>query len=91
MRSMTTMAAVLLLGTPLVTGGPPAKADNNDFMGQRFLNGSSGNDRDAYQRGRNDEMRRQQAEGNGYRHRHEYNQNWRLGQRYYAPDDGRDM
>lgn len=92
MRSMTTIAAVLLIGTPLVSVVTPARADY-DFTGQRqiqrFLNGS-GNDRDdrAYQRGRVDEMRRQQAEREGYRHRHEDNRNWQLGQRSYEPDYG---
>ena len=44
---------------------PAAHADGNDLMGQaqRFLNSGNDNDnRDAYERGREDEMRRQQAE-----------------------------
>ena len=74
MRSMTTIAAALLIGAPIVATGTPARADNNDLMGQaqRFLNGNSGNDRDAYQRGRDDEMRRQQAERDRERIRRDY-------------------
>jgi len=42
-------------------------------MGQakRFLN-NGGDDRDAYERGRSDEMRRQQAERDGHRYRRNY-------------------
>jgi hypothetical protein len=58
------LAAALLIAVPLASvGTPAARADNNDFMGQaqRFLN-NKGDDRDAYQRGRDDEIRRQRAE-----------------------------
>ena len=87
MRSMTTIAAVLLIGAPLVATGTPARADNNDLMGQaqRFLNGNSGNDRDAYQRGRDDEMRRQQAERDRDRNRRDYDQDASRDGRYREP------
>ncbi len=66
MRAIPALTACLLTAAPLLAFGPPAHADNNDFMGQaqRFLNGNNnGNDnRDSYERGRDDEMRRQQAE-----------------------------
>ena len=73
MRFTTTIAAGLLVVGPMIAFSQPAKSQQNDLMGQaqRFLNGSSSNDqsgRDAYQRGREDEMRRQQAQQDrGYR------------------------
>jgi len=89
MRSMTTLAAALLIGAPLVTVGTPARAEN-DFMGQaqRFLNGNSGNDRDAYQRGRDDEMRHQQAEQDRDRVRRDYDRDASRDRRYREPDYG---
>jgi hypothetical protein len=65
MRAIPAFTSCLLTAVSLLSFGPPARADSNDFMGQarRFLNGNNGNDnRDAYERGRDDEMRRQQAE-----------------------------
>ena len=87
MRSMTTIAAALLIGAPLVSVGTPARADNNDLMGQaqRFLNGNTGNDRDAYQRGRDDEMRRQQAEQDRNRSRRDYDRDANRDGRYREP------
>jgi len=67
MRIIPTLAACVLTAVPLITLGPPARADDNGFVGQaqRFLNNNNGNDsRDAYERGRDDEMRRQQAQQN---------------------------
>jgi hypothetical protein len=67
MRAIPAFAACLLTAVPLLSFGPSARADSNDFMGQaqRFLNGNNGNNgndnRDAYERGRDDELRRQQA------------------------------
>jgi hypothetical protein len=61
------MASSLLLATPLVSLGTPAQADNgNNILGQaqRFL--GNGGDDHGYDRGRDDEVRRQQAERNGY-------------------------
>jgi len=65
MRIIPVFTACLLAAAPLASFAPAAHADSNDFMGQaqRFLNNGSNNDnRDAYERGREDEMRRQQAE-----------------------------
>jgi hypothetical protein len=58
----------MLFTVALVVPGVPARADNsNNFLGQaqRFLNNGD-NDRDSYERGRQDEMRRQQN-GTGQR------------------------
>ena len=62
MRSVTAIASCALLALPLVSLSSPARADNNDFLNQakKFFNDD--NDRDAYERGREDELRRQQAE-----------------------------
>ena len=64
MRTITATASLALLALPLVAT-VPARADN-DFLNQaqRLLNNGSGNDRDrdAYERGREDELRRQQAD-----------------------------
>ena len=64
MRSITAIASCALLALPLVSLSAPARADSNDLMGQaqKFLNNGNGNDRNAYERGREDELRRQQAE-----------------------------
>ena len=68
MRSVTTMAAALLIAAPLALVVTPAGAAGNDLTGQaqRFFNGrGDGRERgnlDAYQRDRDEEMRRQQAE-----------------------------
>jgi hypothetical protein len=55
--------------------GTPVRADGNEFIDQAqpLLNGSRygrnrGADRDAYRRGHDDEMRRQQAAGDPLRH-----------------------
>jgi hypothetical protein len=64
MRIITATASLALLALPLVAT-VPARADN-DFLNQaqRLLNNGSGNDRDrdAYERGREDELRRQRAD-----------------------------
>ena len=66
MRSITAIASCALLALPLVSLSAPARADSNDFMGQakKFLNNdnNNNNDRNAYERGRQDELRRQQAQ-----------------------------
>ena len=73
MRAIPVLAACILTAAPLVASGPAARADSNDFMGQaqRFLNnGNNGNDnRDAYERDREDELRRQQADRDRDRYR----------------------
>jgi hypothetical protein len=55
MRPVAIIAG-LLLALPLLTANP-ASADNNDFFNQaqKFFN--NGSDRDAYQRGREDQAR----------------------------------
>ena len=66
MRSITKVASLALLALPLVSFSPSARADN-DLMNQAqkfFNNGNNGNDREAYERGRDDELRHQQAERN---------------------------
>ena len=73
MRLMNMTALCLLVAAPLIPVGAPARADNNDLMGraQQFMNGRGDDrDRDAYDRGRHDEMRRQQAEQDRYHYRH---------------------
>jgi hypothetical protein len=68
MRSVTPMAAALLIAAPLALVVTPAGADSNDLTGQaqRFFNGGGdGHERgnlDAYRRGRDEAMRHQQAE-----------------------------
>ena len=77
MRPITIVVSGLLLAAPLVSLGTPAQADNgNNFVGQaqRFMNNRD-NDR-GYERGRDDEMRRQQAERNGYGSRRDDGQTW---------------
>src|SRR5437763_15890401 len=71
MRCTKMMALCALVSVPLLTGGTSAKAANNDYAGQaqRFLNNNNNSDdRSGYERGRDDEMRRQQAQGE----RHDY-------------------
>src|SRR5690348_10733365 len=78
MRSITAIAASILTAAPLVAFGPPAHA-GNDFLGkaQRFFNNDD-NDRNAYQRGRDDEMRRNEAQRDRdhYGYRRDYDQSW---------------
>ena len=83
MRHAAVIASSLLVAVSLASFETPARA-GGDF---EYVRGQGGAD----QRGREDDWRRQEPEGSGYRHRHEYNQNWRLGQRYYEPDYGQDM
>jgi hypothetical protein len=89
MRIITMAAGAFLIAVPLVSLGTPARADNNDFMGQakRFMN-NQGDDRDAYERGRSDEMRRRQAERDGHRYSRGYDQDAGSQGRYRAPDRG---
>ena len=89
MRFITLAAGAFLIAVPLVSLGTPARADSNDFMGQakRFLN-NPGDDRDAYERGRTDEMRRQQADRDQRRYRRDYDQDAGSQGRYRAPNRG---
>ncbi len=84
MRYAAITASSLLVAVSLASFGTPARASSDDFA---YVRGQA----DAYQRGREDEWRRQQSESDVYRHRRDYNQNWRLGQRYYEPDYGLGM
>jgi hypothetical protein len=92
MRPITMLASSLLIAAPLLSIGSPARADNNDFVGQaqRFLN-NRGDDRDArnsYERGREDEMRRQQAEQDRNRYRHDRERDADRDDRYREPNYG---
>lgn len=73
MRSVTLLVTSVLVAAPLVTLGTPARAANNDVLeqAQRFMNNdnSKNDNRDAYERGRDDEMRRQQAQQENTRSR----------------------
>jgi hypothetical protein len=83
----TLSAALLTAALVASVGTPAARADNNDFMGQaqRFLN-SKGDDRDAYQRGRDDEIRRQRAERD--QDRRDYDQSPGSNDYYHSPNYG---
>lgn len=75
MRPLAVIACSLALAVPLVSFAPPAKAD---LLGQaqRFFDNGRGHDRGAYERGRQDEWRRQHAERDwGYQRRDPY-RNW---------------
>ena len=87
MRSIIFVASSALLALPLLASSPPARADN-DFMGQaqRFFNGNSNSNEDAYRRGREDEMRRQQADREDRRARREREREW---SRYERDRDAR--
>jgi hypothetical protein len=77
MRPITMVASGLLLAAPLVSFGPPAQADNgNNFVGQaqRLLNNRD--DDRGYDRGRDNEMRRPQAERDGYGYRRDDDRTW---------------
>jgi hypothetical protein len=72
----------------------PARADSNDLMGQakKFLNNDNGNgnDRNAYERGREDELRRQQAEQNRSGYRPNRDRDRSRDERYRDPNDRSD-
>jgi hypothetical protein len=65
MRRIAVIASGLVIAAPLLSLGTGrlAHADTNDFVGQaqRFMN-NRGDDRDNYNRDRDDEIRRQQAQ-----------------------------
>ncbi|MEJ0019817.1 MAG: hypothetical protein WDN25_25330 [Acetobacteraceae bacterium] len=95
MRSVTALAAVAL---SVVCLSSPAQAQNSDVMGQVqkfFNNGNGSDDRAAYERGRQDELRRQQADRDRARYRRERDRDRDLGrydrdrdQRHRAPEYG---
>jgi hypothetical protein len=80
MRYAIMTASSLLVAASLMIA--PALADN-DFLGQaqRFLN-NRGSDRDAYERGREDEIRRHQAERDQYQYHRDYYQDRHRDDRY---------
>jgi hypothetical protein len=82
MRPITMIACGLLIAGPLVSVTSPARADN-DFLGQaqKFFN-NKGDDDDAYRRGRNDEVRRQQADRDRDSWRREHDRDWSRNDRY---------
>jgi hypothetical protein len=84
MRYVAMSASALLMAVSLATFEAPARANNDDFA---YLQGQA----DASQRGREDGWRRQLSAEDAYRHHRDYNQNWRVGERYYDPDYGRGM
>jgi hypothetical protein len=92
MRVTTLAVCGLLAAAPLVSVTTPAMADN-DFLGQaqRFLNGNNDNDRDAYERGRQDQMRREQQARDSRHDRWEHDRDWNRDNRYrdrtYRRDD----
>jgi hypothetical protein len=95
MRSLTMIACGLLIAAPLASLAPQARADN-DFLNQaqKFFN-NKGDDDDAYRRGRDDEVRREQAERDRDRWRREHDRDWSRNDRdrysddrYRDPNDG---
>ena len=73
MRSLMHTASCALVALPFIASTPQASA-NTDLLNQaqKFFNGNSDNSRDAYERGRQDELRRQQADREERRWRREH-------------------
>jgi hypothetical protein len=95
MRRIAVIVSSLVIAAPLLSLGTGrfAQADTNDFMGQakQFMN-NRGDDRDSYDRGRDDETRRQQAQRDrsydrDY-NRRDYDRDRARDDRYRQPDDG---
>jgi hypothetical protein len=87
------IASGLLIAAPLTAGGLSAKAANNDYVGQaqRFLNNNNnGDDRSAYERGRDDELRRQEAQRDRDDYRGNHDQDRSRDDRYRQPGYGYD-
>lgn len=83
MRLLTALSAGALLALPLISVSP-ARADNDLFdKAQKFFNND--NDHDAYERGRRDAWRQQQAERG--RWRHERDREWNREHRYRDDND----
>jgi hypothetical protein len=91
MRSMRMTASSLLVAAPLLSFGigSPVRADPNDVMGQaqRFMN-NRGDDRDSYDRRRDDERRGQQALRERDGDRRDYDRDRSRDDRYRQPDSG---
>ncbi|HJU27441.1 MAG TPA: hypothetical protein VJ722_12250, partial [Rhodanobacteraceae bacterium] len=81
MRLINIVAAGLLAVGPIFAFSSPARAEPNDLLGraQQFLNNNNNNNsqsnQDAYERGRQDEMRREQAQRDR-RYRRDDDQRW---------------
>jgi hypothetical protein len=94
MRSITAIASCALLALPLVSLSAPARADSNDFVGQakKFLNNDNSNssNSNAYERGREDELRRQQAEQDRSGYRPDRDRDRSRDERYRDPNDRND-
>lgn len=75
MRLINIIAASLLAIAPLFAFSSPTHAEQNDLLGraqQLLNNNNNAGNQDAYERGRQDEMRREQAQRDrNYRHDHE--------------------
>lgn len=84
MRSITAIGSCALLALPLVALSPAAARADNDFLNQaqKLFDGGNNNDRDAYERGRQDEMRRQQADRDDRRWRRDRERALSREQRY---------
>jgi hypothetical protein len=79
-----------LLTAPLLSLGTPAQADNgNNFVGQaqRFLNNRD--DDSGYDRGRDNEIRRPQAERDGYGSRRDDGRRQQAERDHYQRNDDR--
>jgi hypothetical protein len=79
MRLINITAACLLGAGPVSAISPPAHADQNDLLSraQQFLNNNNDNQsgQNAYERGREDERRREQAQRDR-RDRHDNDPGW---------------
>jgi hypothetical protein len=90
MRIIAMIASGLLIAAPLAAG-TSARAANNDYVGQaqRFLNNdNSRDDRSGYERGRDDERRRQEAQRERDDYRRDLDQDRTRDDRYRQPDYG---
>lgn len=89
------------LALPLAVGGFVGHAHAQNSLGdqvQRLFNGNNNNDQNAYERGREDQLRQQQAQRERWRETHPYAQNdrerdWRdrgdhYGDNGYRNDNG---
>jgi hypothetical protein len=83
--------SVLLVPLSSLGHGNSARAESNDLMGQaqRFMNNRS-DDRDSYERGRDDAIRRQEAQRDSDDYRRDHDQDRSRDDRYRKPDYGYD-
>jgi hypothetical protein len=78
MRLINIIAAGLLATGPVFAYSSQTHAEQNDLLGraQQLFNNNSQTNQDAYERGRQDEMRREQAQRDR-RYRPDDDQRWR--------------